>query len=105
MKGCALKRSGLGELNSGLENNREGGRKVGGQRVSRAQRYSHKLGGGSVLSAEVVLQLWRNDSSDRKSRLREGTLDISSCLCGCRGEPGCCDPLQHGMQPLYAEEA
>lgn len=66
------------------------------------------LGGKSDQSAKVVVWLWKKDRVDRGSHVQRGekisasTLSLSEWL---EGEPGWCDLLHHGMQPLYPAEA
>lgn len=88
----------------------EGGVCEGETRLS-AERYSHKLGGSQSCQPKVggggKKKKKKTQSGERESVQREEDICcfFSSCLGGWRGEPGWCDLLHHGMQPLYPAEA
>lgn len=66
--------------------------------------------GKSILSAQVVVWLWKKDTShwsgsefrEEKKKKQDNCCFSSSWL---EGERGWCDLLHHGMQPLYPAEA
>lgn len=92
---------------------RGGGRggSVRGRDEAERREIQPQAGGKSILSAQSrgggKKKKKKTQSGERESVQREEDICcfFSSCLGGWRGEPGWCDLLHHGMQPLYPAEA